>query len=74
MHKTIEVWFRSVTLVVSKMDTLMMCDLLALKDGEISEEMFSEKLILHKYKFNEKLNTIVKNQLPDKKLPKIGNG
>ena len=52
----------------------MMCDLLALKDGEISEEMFSEKLILHKYKFNEKLNTIVKNQLPDKKLPKIGNG
>ena len=67
------VYFRSVTVVVSKMDSLMHDELMELKDDEISKESFNQALALQKHKFHTELNTRIKDMLPDKKLPKIGN-
>ena len=56
------------------MDALMLTDVMALKDNEISKQTFAEKLALNKHKFNTELETKVKDMLPNKKLPKIGKG
>ena len=55
------------------MDSLMHDELMELKDDEISEEAFNQALALNKHKFNTELNTRIKDMLPNKKLPKIGN-
>ena len=52
----------------------MFDDVVSLINQEISQQKFNEKLALHQHKFNTELNTKVKNMLPNKTLPKIGNG
>ena len=52
----------------------MFDDVVSLINQEISQQKFNEKLALHQHKFNIELNTKVKNMLPNKNLPKIGNG
>ena len=55
---------RSVTLIVSKMDTLMVAEAMALSTNEISHEEFSNNLMLHKYKFHEDFKRNVRHMLP----------
>ena len=52
----------------------MVDEVLALKDNEISQQTFNEKLVLHKHKFNTELNTKIKEMLPKKDVSNIGNG
>ena len=52
----------------------MFDDVMSLKDQEISQQQFNEKLAVHQHKFNTELNTKVKDMLPDRNLPRIGNG
>lgn len=52
----------------------MFDEVLAVRDGTISQDIFNEKLAIYKHRFNCELNTKVKDMLPDKNLPKIGNG
>ena len=61
-------------MVVSKMDSLMVDEVVSLASKEISQQTFNEKLALHQLKFNNELNTKVKDMLPNKILPKTGNG
>ena len=51
----------------------MIDELIAFKDGNITQELFNEKLALHQYKFNNELKTKVKGMLPNQNLPKLGN-
>lgn len=52
----------------------MFDEVIALKDKEISQSEFDEKLAFNQTKFNFDLQTKVKYMLPNKILPKIGNG
>ena len=52
----------------------MFDDVIALKDEEINQAAFDEKLALEKHRFNSDLATKVKDMLPNKILPKIGDG
>ena len=65
--------FRSVTLVVSKTDSLMIDELVELKSKDISQELFNEILDSHKKDFYKRFNTTVKKELPNH-CQKIGNG
>ena len=56
------------------MDALMFDEVLALCQGTLSQEEFNEKLVIRKHRFNCVLESQVKDMLPDKNLPKIGNG
>ena len=56
------------------MDALMFDEVLDLSHGTLSQEKFNEKLVISKHRFNCLLDTQVKDMLPDKNLPKIGNG
>ena len=52
----------------------MFDEVLALSHGTINQEFFDEKLAIKKHRFERELDTQVKDMLPDKTLPKIGNG
>ena len=52
----------------------MFDEVVSLLNQEISHQKFNEKFALHQFKFNTELNTKVKDMLPNKNLPKIGNG
>lgn len=56
------------------MDALMFDEVLALCQGTLSQEEFNEKLVIRQHRFNCVLESQVKDMLPDKNLPKIGNG
>ena len=65
--------FSSITLVVSKMDSLMVEELLALMKQEITHQFFNEKLAVNQHQFKYMLKTKVQEMLPDNFHPKIGN-
>ena len=52
----------------------MVDEVVSLASKEISQQTFNEKLALDQLKFNNELNTKVKDMLPNKILPKTGNG
>ena len=66
--------FRSITLIVSKMDTLMIDELVALVNKEITMQSFHEKLALNHHKFECLLRTKVQEMMPNILLPEIGIG
>ena len=52
----------------------MLDELMSLINQEITQQQFNEKLALHRHRFNTELNTKVRDMLPDRNLPNIGNG